>query len=232
MKRFKLGWIAWVLGIVAILSLNSADHDADGQQVNKEVTFHWAFGALVGPDHDRQLISIVGDTILKTGDQLKMFLELKKQCFAYLFYYSSEDKMYLLFPTNQFAGDWIVNKKKYIPEGSLWFELDEYTGNETFYLIVSAERLYNLEALYRNYTTSTQAKELKAFAQKILSEIRSLKTQHRKLTAAAERPLRLGGNLRGVTDKAKKSSYPDIADIAFEISVPNFYSRTFTIDHR
>ncbi len=232
MKRFRLGRITLVLSFVGIFLLNLPYPAAANQQVNEDITFHWAFGALVGSDRDRRLISIEHDTVLKTGDQLKMLLELKKKCFAYLFYYSSQGEMYLLFPANQFAVDYDVNKKYYIPEGRLWFELDAHTGIETFYLIASTERLSKLENLYRKYTTLAQAKDRDEFAQKIIAEIKKSKAQHRKLTAAAERPLRLGGKLRGVIDKAKKLSYPDITEITVEISAPNFYSRTFTIDHR
>ena len=233
MKQFILGRITLVLGIIGVFVLNSPYYATAGQQVKEDVTFHWAFGALVGPDHDRRLISIDRDTVLKTGDQLKMFLELKKNCFVYLFYHSSQGKIHLLFPpNNQFATDNVVDKKYYIPQGNLWFELDEHTGSEAFYLIASAERLYKLEALYQNYITLTHAEDLKEFAQNILTEIKKTKGQFQKLTAAAERPLRLGGNLRGGINKAVKSSYPSITEIAVEISVTNFYGRTFTIDHR
>ena len=233
MKRFILGRIILVLGIVGVFVLNFPYYATAGQQAKEDVTFHWAFGALVGPDHDRRLISIDRDTALKTGDQLKMFLELKKNCYTYLFYYSSQGKMYLLFPpNNQFATDYEIGKKYYIPAGSKWFELDEHTGSETFYLIASLERLYKLEALYRNYITLTHAEDLKEFVQKILTEIKKTKGHHQKLTAAAERPLRLGGDLRGGINKAVTSSYPKITDIAVGISVTNYYRRTFTIDHR
>jgi hypothetical protein len=228
----KVTLISLFCSITPLLFLSQKYICAD-QQTDYVFQFLWAFGALVGPDHDRRLISIDRDTILKTGDQLKMFLELKENYFAYVFYYSSQGKMYLLFPTNnQFATDYVVDKKYYIPQGSLWFELDEYTGSEIFYLIVSAERLNKLESLYLNYTTSTDAADLKEFAQKILTEIKKTKGQYQKLTTAAERPLRLGGNLRGGINKAVKSSYPSITEIAVEISVTNFYGRTFTIDHR
>ncbi|MBW1911459.1 MAG: hypothetical protein JRJ11_18280 [Deltaproteobacteria bacterium] len=65
----------------------------------------------------------------------------------------------------------------------------------------------------------------------VLSEIRKIRKRYRKFTTSAERPVPIGGNVRGI-GKDKKSSPPDIDPIAEEVSTTNFYSRTFTIDHR
>ena len=53
---------------------------------NDNISFRWAFGAMAGPKNDRKLVSITRDTVLKSGDQLKMMVELKTACFLYLFY--------------------------------------------------------------------------------------------------------------------------------------------------
>jgi len=62
------------------------------------VSFRWAFGAVVGSKDDRRLVAITRDTILKTGDRLKLLLQLKNRCFVYLFYRTADDEIYLLFP--------------------------------------------------------------------------------------------------------------------------------------
>ena len=46
-----------------------------------------------------------------------------------------------------------------------------------------------------------------------------------------ERPIRIGGNLRGLAEDSEPQ-LPDINRIAVEITASDFYSRTFTIDHR
>ena len=43
----------------------------------KAVGFRWAFGAMVGPEDDRRLVAITRDTLLKSGDQLKMIEKTK-----------------------------------------------------------------------------------------------------------------------------------------------------------
>ena len=55
----------------------------------ENVHFRWALGALTVKDNDHILIPITADTTLKTGDQLKIFFELQKDCFVYLIYHSS-----------------------------------------------------------------------------------------------------------------------------------------------
>jgi hypothetical protein len=55
-----------------------------------------------------------------------------------------------------------------------------------------------------------------------VSEIREVKKRYRQFATLAERPVPIAGNLRG----------PDIGDLAVEITAQNFYSKTFTIEHR
>ncbi len=68
-------------------------------------------------------------------------------------------------------------------------------------------------------------------AEKILKKIRQIKKKHRKFATSAERPIPIGGNLRGIKTEPGARP-PDIDSIAAEVSSTHFYSRTFTIDHR
>lgn len=187
---------------------------------------------MVGPTDDRRLVAITRDTVLKTGDRLKLLLQLKNRCFVYLFYRTAEDEISLLFPykLKLFESDYKTGEKYYIPEGKTWFELDKDVGLETFYLLASAKRLHQLEALYRKYD-SVAGEEKKKLAKQLLAEIRKIKRKHRKFATLAERPIAIGGNVRGVV-KDEKSTFPDIDAIASEVSASNFYGKTFTIDHK
>jgi hypothetical protein len=196
------------------------------------VSFRWAFGAMVGSENDRRLVAVTRDTVLKTGDQLKMLVELKEPCFVYLLYHNGAGEMAMLFPYDltQFDTDYRISEKYYIPQGNAWFELDEETGLETFYLLASAERLAGLEAVYREYMAANAAKKA-GIAEEMIKKIREINKKHRKFTTSAERPIPIGGNIRGV--KAQQEDRPpDIDPIAAEVSSDFFYSRAFTIDHR
>lgn len=232
MKRFLSINLALFFAI-SLFSLLSSQGNAIAESKGEDaVSFRWAFGAMVGSKDDRRLVAITRDTVLKTGDRLKLLLQLKNRCFVYLFYRTAEDEIYLLFPykLKLFDTGYKTGEKYYIPEGRTWFELDKDVGLETFYLLASAKRLHQLEALYRKYD-SVAGEEKKKLAKQLLAEIRMIKRKHRKFATLAERPIAIGGNVRGVV-KDEKSTFPDIDAIASEVSTSNFYGKTFTIDHK
>lgn len=222
-----------ILALVFLLTgFSSPDTTAIAQQqgVAENVSFVWGFGALVGKE--KKFVPITRDTALKTGDEIKMVVELKKECYVYLIHHSSKGEVSLLFPEDvrQFSGDYETGKNYYVPKGKGWFELDKNTGRESFYLLGSAERLLELEVLIGNYQ-SASSDEKQKIADQILTEIRSVKRKFRTFTTLAERPVTIGGNIRGVED-AGKAKRPDVTTIATEIKATNFYSKTFTIDHQ
>jgi len=235
MKPFRLTVLICTLaalGLVYPENPRTASATQQRQPEKENVTFNWAFGALVGKESERKLISITRDTVLKTGDQFKMMVELKRKCFVYLIYHSGQGEVQLLFPNNikQFSDNYKTLEKYYIPQGDLWFALDENVGQETFYLLVSVKRLTKLETLLNDHE-SADPKGKPALTTKILTEIRKIKRQYRTLTAAAERPVSIGGTVRGVT-KNQNIPLNDVASLAVEITATDFYSRTFTIEHK
>lgn len=206
-------------------------HPAAGVQDGKEnVAFRWGFGAIVGKE--RTFVPITRDTALTSGDEIKMVVELKKECYVYVLHSAPDGSVSLLFPEDvrQFAGDYTVGKNYYIPKGRGWFELDKSTGRESFYLLAASERLLELEALIGEHAAATPDAKPTA-AKKILAEVRDVKRKFRTFTTLAERPVTIGGNIRGV-DEADPAKRPDVASIATEISANNFYSKTYTIDHK
>jgi hypothetical protein len=200
-------------------------------QDNKEnVAFRWSFGALVGKS--KNLVPITRDTVLTSGDEIKMSVELKTECYVYVVHFSPQGEIGLLFPESfgQFAGDYKPGKNYYVPKGRTWFELDKNTGKETFYLLAASERLIELEAMIGEYLSASTEKKTD-LAKQIIAEIRDVKRKFRTFTTLAERPVTIGGNIRGV-DEADKAKRPDVSTLATEISASNFYSKTFTIDHK
>ena len=230
MKYFKLVWLHILLAVFCLILFWSPGTNAEENE--KNVCFRWAFGAMVGAENDRRLVAITRDTMLKGGDQIKMLVELKKKCFVYLLYHSAEKEVHMLFPyeIQQFDTDYKMREKYYIPQGTGWFELDANVGRESFYLLASARRLVRLETLVGSYTSADPGKKPE-LAKQILGEIRKLKKAHRKFTTTAERPVAIGGNVRGIK-KDKVVRTPDLDPIAAVVSATDFYSKTFTIDHQ
>jgi hypothetical protein len=196
------------------------------------IRFLWAFGAMAKGGNGQKPILITRDTTLKSGDQIKFFVKLKDTCFVYVIYHSSQGELSTLFPfrfePQSTRGRTL--EKHYIPQGDMWFELDDNPGQERFYLLASTQRLEGLETLINRYEATDPTRKAEV-ATKILAEIKKLRRRHRKFRTYAERPVNILGHLRGA-DKVKKPGHPDIAKFAVEISAKDFYSRTFTIDHR
>ncbi|MBW1910960.1 MAG: DUF4384 domain-containing protein, partial [Deltaproteobacteria bacterium] len=179
MKNFKLTSMIFLLVCFCLALLECPTINAE-QNEKKNICFRWAFGAMVGSENDRRLVAITRDTTLKTGDQLKLFVELKKKCFVYLIYCSGQNELHMLFPyeIQQFTADYETRKKYYIPQGTKWFELDENIGLETFYLLASAQRLIGLEALMEKYKCADPVNKRK-LVKDVLSEIRKIRKRYR-----------------------------------------------------
>ena len=234
MKIFRLATmiVAFVvLGFGSTFDLGVAAAQQKSEQ-EENIRFLWAFGAIKKGEGELKLIPIARDTALKSGDQIKFFVKLEKKCFVYLIYHSSQGELSVLFPYRfeQLSRGYPKLAEYYIPQGVEWFELDEHMGQETFYLLASAERLHDLEALINMYETADPAKKPE-LAGKALKEIRMLIRENRKFKSFAEKPVTIMGHLRG-SEKVEVAGTPDVTSLAVEISGSNFYSRTFTIDHK
>jgi hypothetical protein len=200
------------------------------QQNESNIGFEWAFGALVGKS--KIMVPIMRDTVLKSGEEIKMMVKLTKDCYVYLVHQGSNNEIDLLFPyeIRQFHTDYTVDKNYYIPKGRNWNALDKNAGKEIFFLIASTERLLDLEVKLGNYFSADESKR-QPLAGDIVSEIRSMRKRYSTYATITEKPLTIGGNIRG-TDKVEGARRPDVAAIAIQINAKNFYSKTITIDHQ
>lgn len=224
---FLITWCGMLLGQPQILKAESA-----GGEDSQKIVFQWAFCALSKAETEQQPTVITRDSALKSGDQIKFFVKLEPSVYLYLIYRSSQGEISVLFPYrfNQLDDNNSLSGKHYIPQGTQWFELDDHTGEEKFYLLAAASRLFELEALINQYESADKAKK-SGLARKITSEIRNLRKRHLKFKTYAEKPVTIIGSLRG-TEKSPAPHTRDIADFAVEISTTTFFSRTYTIDHQ
>jgi hypothetical protein len=200
------------------------------QQNEANVGFDWAFGALAGKS--KTMVSVTHDTTLKSGEEIKMMVKLTKDCFVYVVHQDSKGEVELLFPykIQQFQSDYVADKNYYIPKGRGWSSFDKNTGKEIFFLIASTERLLDLEVKIGNYLSADASKK-QSMASDIVTEIRNVRKHFSTFSTLAEKPVTIGGNIRG-TEKVEGARRPDVAMIATHISANNFYSKTITIDHQ
>jgi hypothetical protein len=202
------------------------------QEENENINFRWAFCALRQRGPDQELVKITGDTTLKTGDRIKMYLELRKECFLYVIYQGSQGELRLLFPYDlrRLNSYYRISEKYYIPKGKGWFELDDHVGRETFYVLASANRLTELEGLIEDYQSAEPPKKQK-LATSIRDEIRKVKRKHSKFKTIAERPVAIVGRIRGGRE-ADMERTTEISHHAIEVASHMFYSRTYIIEHK
>ena len=194
------------------------------------IDFDWAFG--VYAEKDKKLISVDRDTALKSGDDLKILINLSKECFVYVIHYGPKDEVELLFPYDlqQFKTDYKVSKNYYIPQGRSWSTLDQQEGKEVFFIVASNKRLPELEDKLSAYMSAPAGKKT-TLAKQVVSEVRGVRKRFTNYTTVAEKPVTIGGSIRG-TGKAEDEKRPDIATIAKRVTAQNLYTKTITIDHK
>jgi Domain of unknown function (DUF4384) len=214
-------WVVYCCAIVVLSLMVSGLPGAASAQTSDEdkVVFVWAFEALVVEGTVKKQVPIKEDMKLKTGDQLKMFVELRKPCFVYVIHHGARGEIQRLFPYDmqQFTTDYQTSKIYEIPPDKGWFRINEQAGLETFYLVASAQRVTDLEKLLATYAAAQPADQPLA-ATNILAELRNLLKQYRS-SVKPGRPVPIAGNMRKGIEGT-------------EITAPQLYIETFTIEHR
>lgn len=229
MIKFKNKKLYFIIPFVIYISFKSSFIYSNNKNENKNIVFNWSFVSLIVENNNKKIINVNKDMILKTGDQLKIMINNKSECFVYILYHGSNGEFMSLYPLKQNESHSNTDGEYYMPAGNLWFSLDEHSGRETFYLIAAKSRLDNLEILIDKYK-GAGFEEKANIASQIVEEIKNVKRMHKKFTANAERPIQIGGSIRGSKDQPQ-SGY-DISDFEVEITATDFYSRTFTIEHK
>lgn len=197
---------------------------------SSNIDFDWAFG--VYTEKDKKLISVDRDTVLKSGDDLKMLVNLSKECFVYVIHYGPKDEVEMIFPYDlqQFKTDYKVSKNYFIPKGKSWSTLDQQKGKEVFFIVASNKRLTDLEAKLSAYMSAPAGKKA-VLAKQVISEVRGVRKRFTNYATLAEKPVTIGGSIRG-TGKADDEKRPDIETIAKRVTAQNLYTKTITIDHK
>ncbi len=192
----------------------------------------WAFGAIRASSNQAKVEPVRTQMVLSSGDKLKMMIQLRKKCFVYLIHRDSQGDFAMLFPYSlkQFDTDYQTARNYYAPKGEAWFQLDGRTGNETFYLIASDQRLFDIEYTYEKYASSEESRKQDLAAQ-MLSELNRITESYVASSVGVEKLADNESALRGF-ERATGADPTDITGLAREISFDNIYSETFVVDHR
>ena len=216
--------------VILVLGLSTAAY-AQSRPGKSALNFLYAFGAQTGAQAGGKIIPVQNETTLSSGDRLKLFVEPKTELYFYLVHLSSQGELTPLFPVDSKPARIAPGSQVFLPEGSQWCELGARPGPEKFFMLVSAERFERLEELCNRHVTLKDKSEAHSSADAVQNEIKRLRQQYQQLSAPAEKPVRIGGSVRGEPPSGATVA-PDVTPLASEVTAPGFYSRTFSIDHR
>lgn len=208
--------------IMCAPGLWSTRADAD----DSKLAFKWALLHRESGGEEK-LLDFKKKPMVRTGDQLKLFIQPMKNAYIYFYLLDSMKDLSLLFPhsMDDFGKDYSFGREYFIPTGNHWFSLDKKKGVETFYLIASKERLTSLEAVTREYLNASAGVEKKAARAKVLDEIKKTRRQFSRFATFAEKPVPVAGGVRGM--KKKK-----ISESAHYVEANGFYSKTLRLEHK
>ncbi|MCK9409861.1 MAG: DUF4384 domain-containing protein [Bacteriovoracaceae bacterium] len=216
--------------VIAFLAHSSLFAAMQAVENDENINYKWSFVAKVGPANDRKVAMVTRDTMLRTGDEFKMMVNVQKKCYVYVIHKSSANELSVLYPTS-FEAQFELEKNYYLPKGRSWFKLDSSLGTETFYILASHERLTELEQQVNAYLVANREQQ-KALVASVVGEIKDIKKRYRTYSTLAERPISIAGNVRGTKKDELNLEKFDVGKLATEISANNFYSKTISIEHK
>ena len=128
-------------------------------------------------------VTLHNDAHLKSGDHYKIIFTPNKNCFVYIYQLDSKGKLTCLFPMKQWKNIILNNLNPvqkgmtyHLPSDQHYYILDNHTGKERFYCIVSEKRDNSLERLYDNLTRashSQQSEKVDFYINQMLSNLKT-----------------------------------------------------------
>jgi hypothetical protein len=99
-----------------------------------------------------------GGGVEDAGDNLKICFRASTPCFVYVIGIDATGWVSVLYPDEPFeeVGLVVAQKEYLIPEGNVWYFLDQYRGVETVYFVASHERRIELESILTRLRSKTR----------------------------------------------------------------------------
>jgi hypothetical protein len=187
-----------------------------------DVLFRWAILADFGDG--MKGLDFSESPAVRSGTALQIYLEHLENCHIYLFLLDSNDELTPLYPVDKgYYNYGFPRGPKYIPPGTQSFTFVPPPGIERFYLIGSAERLFQIERLTEEFLQNPghlgQQKLL-------LDEIESMMKGKEKKSERSEDNVTVDKKVK--TDQGiTKTSFR-----AVEVDIADFYGRKLLLDHK
>ena len=195
---------------------------------DSSIIFRWAF-VYQGKDEISKPIDYSKSVVrLESGDRLKIYLKPLSACYFYLYLHDSQKNLYLLFPEDFtfFDKNLQIARKYDLPGGNSWFYLDDNSGIEVFYLIVSDQRLQSLKDSTKQYLEGrANQRDLQniTYKHRVLDEIKRIIKESSYLSDASEKPIAVAGDFRGIREEEELNGV--------SIEATNIYVKTIRLAH-
>lgn len=222
----RIGKVSILAGTLFALAVVWSQHLIAKEE--STVSFSWAFvyqdkdGITKPIDYSKSIVR------LESGDKLKIYLRPLNACHFYLYLHDSQKNLYLLFPEDFtfFDKSLQVTRKYDLPGGNSWYYLDDNSGVEVFYLIVSDQRLQSLEESTKRYLEGSAKRrnfQNITYKHEVLDEIKRIIKENSYLSDAVEKPIAVAGDFRGIREENELNGV--------SIEAADIYVKTIRLAH-
>ncbi len=218
-----------VVSIALVLVPANAFTILADEPTSDALAVRWVMAGIIKNAASSEPIIITPESTLRTGDKIKVYLKAIHKCFFYFFYHNPEGQLQLIYPETLPSAALASGTRLTVPRGDHWFELDDQTGTETFHVLISPTPLLTIETLYAEYRRQMPGNEFAAA--RLIAAIERLRRQQRPLSSNAERPLSIGGTLRGDANPDAEATESLLDHLAEDISTAKVFCRTYAIEH-
>lgn len=208
---------SWLAALAVGIPLTCGSTSGDPQ-----VVVRWAFGAQVGAEGEERWVPVREHMELPSGTRLGLLVEPRSAGYVYVLRRGPEGSFTTLLPP---GGSWDdegaeAGEVHAIAPAGGSLVVGESSGVEVWYLLAAPDRLSRLESLLaaRRDETSGDAD--------VLAEIERLETERAPLARPAERPITIGGAVKGDPQAGS------LGALAVEFSARNLVYRSVTVEHR
>lgn len=189
----------------------------------RDVNFRWAILSDSG-DGMIPLDFSGSPPIVFSGTGLQVYLEHLENCHIYLYLLDSQDELTPLYPAEKgYYNYGFPRGPKFIPPGNQSFAFVPPAGMETFYLIGSEERLFQIEKLteeFQNHSDSIGQQKL------LIREIEAIIAERQKKSRGAE-------DIEKVVRKIRTAAgIEETVFKAIEVDISKSYGRKIEINHQ
>ena len=190
-----------------------------------DVAFRWAILAEVGGV--MQSLDFSSSPVVHSGTPMQFYLEHLENCYIYLYLHDAGDQVAALFPmAGEYYNYGFPRGQKFFPPGDRTFTFVPPGGMETFILVASAQRPFQLEKLTDELLKNPESRLQQ---QLLLSEIEAMigTGKREARSKKAEDLVSVERRRRPADGSGATTSFQ-----AVEVDIADFYGRKLLIDHR